>query len=219
MSKNYIMKRKLVIGFGTGRCGTKSLAMFIDRQDSAFCSHEYVGAWDTQYGDYFHSLSAIYKNDFPIVGNISAGWIHQIDRLIQDIPNISIILLDRGSVKEVADSFFSYMSESPLARRTDLRGTYPIEERLFSYNAIFRSVDRYVHKQETLLKSFPKHIMRVRTKDLSKRGTQEGILEWIGIDPKKGNYDMPHRNKREDMIEETIYTGNQEEKERRARGE
>jgi len=195
------MNKKVVIGFGTGRCGTKSLARFLNKQEGVDISHEGLPLpFHPCWGQYFDTLAALMLRDSPIVGDVSAGWLFYVDRIITDFPDNFIILLDRRNIGEVVESFYFYLSKHENIKRDngELWGTYPIEEAYFSKEAIRRSVERYVWQQRVLQGIYP-DIRCVLTKELSSKSKQIGLLNKLGIPREKHVLGMERLNKREEM--------------------
>jgi len=194
------VNERLVIGFGTGRCGTKSLAAFLNQQHDITCTHEEVIVYDPQYCNYFAAIDMLMRGkDSPIMGDVSVGWLNYIDRIMIDFPRAKFICLDRGSVDEVVESFDSYLRKAAIVEVShDLRAIYPIHERKYSKEAVRRSVDRYLWKQQVLLDMHPS-ILKVPTNLLSTKTAQMAILDHIGISRGAQERGMPWINKREDM--------------------
>lgn len=192
------MGKRVIIGFGTGRCGTKSLAEFLNQQQYVECKHEEVVPFDPQWGNYMDCLTYLLKSDYPYVGNISVAWLNYVDRLIIDIPDLRLICLDRGNPKAVVDSFHSYCKNADFRRSgKDLYGVFPVLEKEYSRWAIQRTVDRYLWLQEILLAEYP--ILHILTSQLNEEPIQELILDHCGIPDEYRVYGMKTLNKRGDM--------------------
>ncbi|MHA2264955.1 MAG: hypothetical protein ACXAEN_21390 [Candidatus Thorarchaeota archaeon] len=190
--------KRVVIGFGTGRCGSKSLAEFLNQQDLVNCNHEGMIPFDPQWDGYMSALDLLLRRDAPIVGNISAAWVNYVDRLIMDVPDLRLILLDRADREHVVKSFDSYLSKQ-LKGQADLRSVYPIFRKRYSTAAIHDAVDRYIYKTVVLTKVFKDQILVVKTLRLSEEITQKRILQFIGIPQEDWVLGMPWENKNKDM--------------------
>jgi len=195
------LDKRIVVGFGTGRCRSRSLAAFLDQQNDITCTHERMIPFDPQWGNYIPSLDLLCRTDAPIVGNISAGWINYIDRLIMDIPDLKLILLDRADKEAVVKSFDSYLRKQ-LRGQQDLTSVYPIFDRRYTTGAIDAAVSRYIYKTVVLTRVYPDSILVVKTDRLNDRITQDRILQYIGIPVGDRIYGMPELNKRADMSHE-----------------
>lgn len=191
------MRKRLVIGFGTGRCGTKSLARFLDRQPNVTVTHEHLPSLFPQWGNYFDYMSLMlkYKESFT-VGNVAYAWIEYIDRIITDFEDARIICLDRNDDDAVAESFWSYMHDM------EVYGAHPRTSWPFmgepTLERIRDSIYLYKYKQRVLLSQFPQ-ILHVMTGDLNDRFKQAEILDHIGVPEDQMILKMSHDNKREDM--------------------
>ena len=65
--------KKLIIGTGTGRCGTKSLAKLLGLQEGTRATHEKHGGLDRRrpLGEYLDDLEA---SDEPVVADVNPGY-------------------------------------------------------------------------------------------------------------------------------------------------
>lgn len=191
---------RFIIGFGTGRCGSKSLATFLNQQPGVKFSHEGLPSMFPQWGDYFNYLNVLAKYGSKIVGNHAPAWVEYIDRLIVDIADLRIICLDREDPDAVVDSYWSYF-QYKAPKSYDPFVNYPVFDFEVSRDAISRAVHWYLIRQEVLLEQYPQ-IIHFPTKHLNSELALIGLLEQLGI-PKPWNLDMPWLNKREDMIDES----------------
>jgi hypothetical protein len=191
------VNKRIVIGFGTGRCGTKSLARFLDQQPNVTITHEHLPSMFPQWGNYFDYMSLLlkYKESFT-VGNIAYAWIEYIDRILTDFEDARVICIDRNDDEAVVESFWSYMYDM------DQYGSDPLKSWPFfgqpTKERIADAVYLYKYKQRVLLAQFPQ-ILHVFTRDLNDRFKQFEILEHIGVPEDKMILKMGHENKREDM--------------------
>lgn len=198
----FAINKRMIFGFGTGRCGTKSLAMFLDQQDRITCGHETLISYDPCMNSYFKAVDLMVrdKEEF-FCGNVSAAWINYIDRLMVDFPDSCFILLDRFDLEGVIKSFHNYL-RIQLKDRKHCWHIYPVHNRIYSKEAVRRAVNRYAFKQHTLLSIFGDKIMHVKTSKLNDRETQDQILDYIGIPVDERVYGMPWRNKKDFMHQE-----------------
>ena len=196
------MNKRIIIGFGTGRCGTKSLTHFLSNQPGCLVTHEHLPSMFPQWGNYFDYVSLLAKQDSPIVGNVAYAWIEYIDRLITDITDLRVICLDRDDDDAVVESFWSYMHDvadydvNPLV-------SWPYLSYEISKDRIRDSVGLYKYKQKVLLAKYPE-ILHVKTADLNDRFKQMEILRHVGVGSKVWKLGMERKNKREDMKHEDI---------------
>lgn len=113
----------LVIGFGTGRCGTSSFARFLDKQSGINAAHEFVYLpWDVNIRQFHHNLlhllmekggisareivrhigfgTAISEPN-TIVADIAWYWLNYIDFLHEFFPDFKAICLKRNRAETV----------------------------------------------------------------------------------------------------------------------
>lgn len=198
--------KELIIGFGTGRCGSKSLASFLNRQPEIAFTHE--GAAITFWpflGGYRKALDKVMSYDAPIVGDISPNWIMYLDRLVEDVPSVKFIYLTRGNTVEVASSFFEYMRFRPEAQY-DCHGMYPVHAREFNIKNIHRCIERYEWMAKLAERQWAAdmRMMKLYMSDLSQHQAQVEILDWLKYPNEGRSYHMPHINKMEYMIKKTM---------------
>lgn len=194
--------KELIIGFGTGRCGSKSLAAFLNRQPDITFTHEEAGIpfWPMR-GGYRQALDRVMSYDAPIVGDIAPQWLMYLDRLVEDVPSVKFIYLTRGDVVEVTKSFYEYLRFRPEVK-DDCHGWYPVQAREFNIKNIHRCVERYEWLAKVAEQAWATdmRMMKLYTHDLSQHQAQVEILDWLKYPNEGRSYHMPHINKREYMI-------------------
>lgn len=195
----------LIIGFGTGRCGSKSLQEFLDKQPGVSFSHERLGVtWDTFIPVWKAARNKIREKleQYDVVGDISPMWINYISCVLDDFPKARFIWLDRDDNKAVVESYYSYKSKDAHIQKHDgiLWNQWPILEGRFSKEAIDRSVCRYSHNAYIVSRLYPRKVYHLKTKDLVHKSKQKHLLNWVGIPKEDHLYGMPHTHKREDML-------------------
>jgi len=199
--------KQLVIAYGTGRCGSKSLAAFLNRQLDIEFTHEKAAIpfWPIR-GGYREAVDSVMQYDAPIVGDVSPQWLMHINRLVEDFPNVKLIYLTRNNPQEVAKSFYSYLQHSNKRElfEDDCHGWYPVQERFFTVEAIHRSVIRYEWLAQVVQSYWGlNRLFNLTTESLNDETVQRTLLEWLGSEEPYDLY-MPHINKRDWKIKETL---------------
>ena len=96
---------KLIIGLGTGRCGTRSLAKLLDSHDEISAGHEqkYM-LWDpdAKVADKF--LRKLLNNGSKLSADVGFYWINYVDHISDNYPGTKFICLKREKEK-VIESF------------------------------------------------------------------------------------------------------------------
>ena len=102
---------KFIIGFGTGRCGTKSLSILLAKQPSLFASHEFGELdWEfngLQFCNIVSNLGFHCGDTTPC--DVAYYWINYLDKLIDLFPKTKAIFLTRNK-KDVVDSWMKNMA-------------------------------------------------------------------------------------------------------------
>jgi len=78
---------KLVLGVGTGRCGTKSLTRLLEHQDDTYATHERYGSrvrWDCPPNLWPKRLWVdTMRNDHSIVASVDFKWTNHIEHFLE----------------------------------------------------------------------------------------------------------------------------------------
>jgi len=78
---------KLVLGVGTGRCGTKSLTRLLEHQDDTYATHERYGPrvrWDCPPNLWPKRLWVdTMRNDHSIVASVDFKWTNHIEHFLE----------------------------------------------------------------------------------------------------------------------------------------
>ena len=127
--------KKLIIGLGTGRCGTMSLSKLLNLQEGADVTHEkfHVGARFSEDDEFTYQLAYGFKpgkleytikqlsgREAPIVGDVAFYWVNYVGALLKYVPNARFICLKRDR-DEVVESFWMRKDGKP-AGGPDLHG-------------------------------------------------------------------------------------------------
>ena len=104
--------KKYIIGLGTGRCGTVSLAKLLNDCKNVNVSHEfrergdkhYRLSWDFQEEEAKRRIENLKKLEGNLVGDVAHYYLNYIDYLNNNLENVKFILLYRDA-SEVVNSF------------------------------------------------------------------------------------------------------------------
>jgi hypothetical protein len=104
---------RVVLGLGSGRCGSTSLAEILRRVPRAIATHEiapYVN-WDPLpcQIDFHLRRFALLRRFFPLVGDCAHWWLRAVEQVFAAIPDS----LAFGLVRDEADCVRSWMAVSP----------------------------------------------------------------------------------------------------------
>lgn len=101
---------KIVLGMGTGRCGSWTLANILMKQKGTVCTHEGLGlAWEPDYLAFYETILNFLVNfKADIIANVGWYWINYVGRLMNTLEDPKCICLKRPK-DEVVHSFQKYM--------------------------------------------------------------------------------------------------------------
>lgn len=182
-----------LIGCGTGRCGTKTLAMLLDGCKGFDCTHEArpTLSWTVSDHEYADKLARIGATGDH--GDVCAAYLPYLPKFLADIPDLRVIALRRPA-EEVAQSFEEWLDTTGPARRHhwyDHGGdgwlpdpydrTYPSYNIPDRYQALLHYVHDYDTQVDQLRRDYPGSIMLVHTRDLGDPDIQQWIFDFADI--------------------------------------
>jgi hypothetical protein len=198
------MQQRIVLGMGSGRCGTLSLAHVLGRQPGVMISHEDPPLlhWRREPGrDVILERFARWRRtrQAAIVGDVASFYLPYVEDAIALEPAIRIVCLKRPR-EEVVRSFCQWLDRvQPLPTNhwaeEPVAGWYhdPVWTRIFPQydiqdreEGIRRYWDEYYATVEELVARYPEHI---RVFDMDRvLNTPEGLREllaFVGIPPER----------------------------------
>jgi len=96
---------KPFVGIGTGRCGTKSLAILVDACKHTDVRHEhFLTSWYDPEESVIQDMIAFLQGDDELRGLVSLSYLPLVDRLRKEIPDLKVIHMTRDREK-VVESF------------------------------------------------------------------------------------------------------------------
>lgn len=99
------MSKNLIIGLGSGRCGTYTLYHIMKSQEGASFTHErYELPWKADEFKGMGCVVSIFSRGGSVVGDTGFYWINYIPDIIEHAPYTKFICLKRNK-KQVVDSF------------------------------------------------------------------------------------------------------------------
>ena len=96
---------QLVIGLGTGRCGTQSLAHLLNQQNAAKVDHERVDHLIRWHGSEqaVHTFldEAVAQTEFQLIGDVAFYYLPYVEAILARQPNVKFICLQRACTETV----------------------------------------------------------------------------------------------------------------------
>lgn len=198
------MNQSIVLGIGSGRCGTLSLARVLNQQPDAQSSYEEppLLPWNRTDGErLLRERFARFRRmgKARILGDVASFYLPYIEDAIAVEPDIRIVCLRRPR-EEVVASFCEWLDQTlPLptnhwARQPapgwhhDPNRTriYPQYETQNREEGIRRYLDEYYQRVEELRRRYPEHIRLFDTYEaLNTEGGLRELLTFVGIAPER----------------------------------
>jgi len=192
-----------IIGITTGRCGSMSFAAFMNNQKKTTFTHEHamqVTTWPV-FEPYTSAMKTMRGYGGKYKGDISPGWCPWAVEVLRKHPKATKIVWLHRDPKEVAESFIR-QKEYKLGqwiRSFDgddgFLGAYPVQERVWSYAAVHRCIDRYFWLCKVMNTLYSDFVFPLHISELNSEEKQMELLTWIGYKPSEMRLGMPHLNK------------------------
>jgi len=190
---------RVMIGLGTGRCGTNSLAALIALQPGAVGTHERRGhrvAWvggEDEVDRVLDALAAELAQGATLVGEVGLYYLPYVARIRARFPEARFVVLQRDRARTVesfmektADKSNHWAPTARFARHARWDECFPTYEAgLPKREAIGRYWDEYYATTDALERAEPAVFLTVRTEALGLVDTQRRILGFLGIPPER----------------------------------
>jgi hypothetical protein len=195
---------QLVLGLGTGRCGSTMLAHLFASAEGSLVTHENPPLifWKPEEDQIQFHLERFARllQYHALVGDVAHWWINVIDRILLKFPDIKLI----GAIRDVEECAMSFMRIKGYGSRSlnhwvpygtgkwlthHWDPTYPsykvpsnigLSLDYFKYNLVRQYISNYNNHLRTLAERLPGQILLVRTEHLSDPTVQLSIFEFLG---------------------------------------
>ena len=185
--------KKPVIGLGTGRCGTTSLARFLSAQPNSLVSHElendpdirgYPPSWNDEWWRIYDALKRMEKQspDVDFIGDVALFYLKYIPQIIEHFPNVVFIGLKRNREKVVKSFIFKVAGRDCWRKFTGniwdrVFPKYPDEPTV--EDSIRRYWNEYYDELEHYRAQYPERFIIVPTQNLNSKLGMHAILDHI----------------------------------------
>jgi len=185
------MNRNIILGAGTGRCGTMSLAKVLNNCKGANITHEMgpILPYKKDYDVYNKYLDNVLSKEGKYVGDVSGYVRNYIEDFIKDVPNVKIVWITRENEKTIRSmkakediNLFADDTSHPFSE------TRPILDQLSKEEAIEAFVNLENMRAEELMHRFPGNFKIFHVNELNSKEGQDKLFEWCGIPKKDRNY-------------------------------
>lgn len=208
----------IVLGIGTGRCGTKSLAGFLDRQPNSEVSHEFGQQlrWDESDLDFFEKRLEIWTLDEDIRGDVALWYLPYIEKLVReeiyqngvfsfqlhDIVNKFRVVCLRRDRDTVVRSFIKHQNSGNTFQEKG--GSWPEVDRAFptypdelSQEEAISEYWRYYYESAEWISDIVDWFKIFELEELSNsRAKEDELLDFLEFSEEGRKYGFPHENRR-----------------------
>ena len=198
------MKQSIILGIGTGRCGTASLAKVLNQQSDAVCSFDEPPLLPWQHTDGPRVIRERFARfrlhgKKRLLGDCASFYLPYIEDAIAAEPDIRIVCLKRPR-EEVVASFCQWLDQTmplptnhwakqpaPGWHHDPVRTrTYPQYDMQNREEGVRRYWDEYYQRVGELIERYPEHIRLFDTYEAlnTEAGLRE-LLGFVGIPPER----------------------------------
>lgn len=198
------MTQRIILGMGSGRCGTNSLATLLNQQPGCRITHEEwpILPWEPEEAELlirerFQRIRRMRSS--PVIGDVASFYLPYVEEAIRLEPEIRIVCLKRPR-EQVVRSFGTWLDKvHPLPTnhwaKNPAPGWYhePVYTRMFPQydtddraEGIGRYWDEYYTRADELLAKFPENVRQFEMeRALNTAEGQRELLHFVGIPPQE----------------------------------
>ncbi len=198
---------KLIIGLGTGRCGTTSLARLLSAQMNAHISHEFdtiptrvIPIWNTGGEKIIETLTQLQQAPHQLIGDVALFHLPYVELIAQSFPHVRFICLKRPK-RATVQSFMKKTEFDDPWRSTGNPPKGPWSNAFPKFNAPTKKAacemywEYYYQECNRLQKLFPDSFFMFNTEDLNTSYGVKSILTACGIPEPEQRVLFFHENK------------------------
>lgn len=210
----------LLLGCGTGRSGTASLARLLDGCRGTWVTHEQKPVLPWRYDPRYLTNRILYWRslDTPFVGDVASWNLHYIEPLLQYFPALRAICLERPK-DEVVESWERKTPTWNHVQHPDSwRADWDVDDKFvdsfpkFMADSKREALELYWHLYRDEIRRLQRrHPANVAIFDmgwaLNTREGQDAIFEHAGIPPEARAYRTIHENSLSNRLDDAAVTG------------
>lgn len=213
-------EKRLVLGVGSGRTGSESLAYLLDVQPDGCVSHEFSLfcaeghraarhrpplAWDTPRAEAREAIIGLSRHRGTIVGDAGSYWLPQLAWVLEELENVRVVGVTRDRASVVRSFLEKSTNRNHWMRHDGAEWVAdPVWDPAFpkydcddKEEAIGRYWDDYYGECDRLVAAHPDRFRLWPLKSLSDPVAAREILLFAGHDPERLNLKrLAPRNKR-----------------------
>ena len=180
------MKNNIILGCGTGRCGTMSLAKLLNGCKESNIEHERgtVLPWIIDSKKWISVYKEINKLEGKYVGNVSFFYLNYIKKAIEDL-GAKVVILKRDK-KKVVESFidrgggYNHFTQNKNTHKFDI--CFPKYEGLETRKAYEKYWIEYNKIAKELQEKYPENIKIFSVDKLNSKKGQDSIFDFCNIE-------------------------------------
>lgn len=208
-----LMRKQLIIGLGTGRCGTTTLSRILANQKNSTFKHESkpILTWGFNKNEIDKKLKRIISQKGKYVGDVGLYYLNYVEYIIGKHPSSKFVILKRKK-EEVVRSFLKKSKRYDLWRKDHLKGQNTWIKAFPKYGVESKKValenywEDYYKKSNQLLKKFPSNIILFETNSLNSKKEINNLLDFCQIEEvDRAEYYGGKLNKSGDLVFKLVY--------------
>lgn len=194
----------IVIGLGSGRCGTVSLSKLLGSLRGANITHEQrpLLPWKFDREILKKKIEIFKQREGQIVGDVAHPYINYVEALMREFYNIKFVVLKRDR-EQTAQSFIRKTSPGSRPPKPHFASDntyifdkcFPLWPHLETTEAYRKYWDLYYSKIKELETKYPEKIKTFHTTALNKRETIDQIYDFLEIPKQERVYKIFKENK------------------------
>jgi len=188
------MKKQLMIGLGTGRCGTVSLYRLLNYQKNSNISHESkpILKWEFDAKAIEIKLSAIMNKKGTYVGDVASYYLPYVGYILKKYPETKFVCLKRPK-EEVVKSFTKHTNRwnwnhwinhygNKWKKAGEWDDAFPKYNLDSKEEALGRYWEDYYKEIKRLMKKYPRNIKVFQTTNLNNKSKVKELLNFCNIE-------------------------------------
>lgn len=186
----------IILGLGTGRCGTKSVAQIFNRQENCVGFHERLRApWHPDPAWSIFVVERLVSSDgtgsWPHRFEGASWYLHYAVSLLDRLPTLKVVVTERPKEEVVAS--FLRITACPYRNHWQPHAQAHFDPYFTCFpsydpgqkkeTAVARYVDEYYGGVDFLASSYPSRVRRVQIDELNDIDAIRDLLFWSGVKP------------------------------------
>ncbi len=206
--------KRLIVGLGTGRCGTRSLSFFLNNQPDVRVLHEgmldgqqNIFAWQGDDDRILAWLRHLHAADQRFVGDIGMYFLPYVELLLENFPDSRFICMQRER-EQVVHSFLKHVPEKHHWFDHDgshwqpsmWDASFPSFDTPDKRACIGRYWDLYAAEIERLARRHPRQLRCFATESLNSQQGKAAILDFLGYQGRRRLAGSYHKNQSQNPL-------------------